>query len=38
MKTFIKSVVNMIIFLLGGKGEICEKDEAEGLLYFGGQE
>ena len=37
MKTILKSIVNTIIFLLGGKGDICAKAEAEGIVSFDGQ-
>lgn len=31
----IKSIVNTIIFLLGGKGEIRKEAESEGICYYG---
>ena len=31
----IKSIVETIIFLLGGKGEIRKEAEAEGICYYG---
>lgn len=34
----IKSIVETIIFLLGGKGDIRKEAEAEGICYYGGQQ
>ena len=34
----IKSIINTIIFLLGGKGEIRKGAEAEGICNYRGQE
>lgn len=34
----IKSIVNTIIFLLGGKGEIRKEAEVEGICNYRGQE
>lgn len=34
----IKSIINTIIFLLGGKGEIRNEAEENGICYYGGQE
>ena len=33
----IKSIIETIIFLLGGKGEIRKEAEAEDICYYGGQ-
>ena len=38
MKAIIKSIVETIIFLLGGKGEIRKEAEAEGICNYRGQE
>lgn len=37
MKKVFKSILNWIIFLLTGKGEIAEKAVIEGALDFSGQ-
>lgn len=33
----IKSIIETIVFLLGGKGEIRKEAEVEGICYYGGQ-
>lgn len=37
MKAIINSIVNTIIFLLGGKGEIRKEAEQDGICYYGGE-
>jgi hypothetical protein len=37
MKT-IKKILETIVFLLGGKGEIGKQAEEDGICYYGGQE
>lgn len=37
MKAIIKSIINTIIFLLGGKGEIRKEAQEDGICYYGGQ-
>ena len=37
MKKALKSILNWIIFLLTGKGEIVEEAEKEGICKFDGQ-
>lgn len=37
MKAFIKSIINTIIFVLGGKGEIAEEAVKLGLCDYEGQ-
>ena len=34
----IKSIVETIIFLLGGKGDIRKEAEQDGICYYGGEE
>jgi hypothetical protein len=34
----IKSIVETIIFLLGGKGDIRKEAEQDGICYYGGQQ
>ena len=33
----INSIIETIIFLLGGKGEIRKEAEENGICYYGGQ-
>ena len=37
MKAFIKSIINTIIFMFGGKGEIAEEAVELGLCDYDGQ-
>lgn len=34
----IKSIVETIIFLLGGKGDIRKEAQEDGICYYGGQQ
>ena len=34
----VRTIINTIIFLLGGKGEIRKEAEAEGICNYRGQE
>ena len=34
----IKTIINTVIFLLGGKGDIRKEAEAEGICNYRGQE
>lgn len=35
MKAIINSILETIIFLLGGKGEIRKEAELDGICYYG---
>lgn len=37
MKAIINSIINTIIFILGGKGDIRKEAEQDGICYYGGQ-
>ena len=38
MKSIINSIINTIIFILGGKGDIRKEAEQDGICYYGGQQ
>lgn len=37
MKALINSIINTIIFILGGKGEIRKEAQDDGICYYDGQ-